>query len=542
MRRTIRRAFGSFIAAAALGLAIPADAYEPVLHEFIPPNDREDVSLSATTPDGDLKAALETGSGVVRAPDPKRPPADSDEAYHESFSQRPVYRPDRDTREPSSVRYDDPFVPSVSPFKRLRAFDMVGPDYALGVRDGSLARVEFGGEAAADEDEFYADLVVDFESAVTVLIPSVAPGARILRQHSTPAVPVEVWRDGADNWYARTPSPRGRVRLVMQVAAPRAAFGGELAMSSWDTLAPVPALPLRPARGVLRVKAALGLSRALSPADTVRKLVSYFRSFAPSDEPPRGYGDIYVDLALSQKGVCRHRAFAFLVTAIGLGIPARMVVNEAHAWVEVRGDKLWQRIDLGGAAAAIDEDLRDSRLAHVPPQDPFAWPPSSETSSGRAVAMRGRANRAFAQAEETSSDAGEVSDETEPRAGSPARPSPRADPAPKESLVTAAAPVKDERPPARVKVREGEVRVHGGSALPIAGTIDADGVGCGGLRADVALRRRDSGKATGLGSLPTDDKGVFDGALFLPVALPVGQYDVVVSTPGDARCGAGTSP
>ena len=42
-----------------------------------------------------------------------------------------------------------------------------------------------------------------------------------------------------------------------------------------------------------------------------------------------------VDLALSQKGVCRHRAFAFLVTALGLGIPARMVINEAHAWVEV---------------------------------------------------------------------------------------------------------------------------------------------------------------------------------------------------------------
>ena len=36
-----------------------------------------------------------------------------------------------------------------------------------------------------------------------------------------------------------------------------------------------------------------------------------------------------VDLALSKKGVCRHRAYAFTITAQGLGIPARMVMNEA---------------------------------------------------------------------------------------------------------------------------------------------------------------------------------------------------------------------
>ena len=67
-----------------------------------------------------------------------------------------------------------------------------------------------------------------------------------------------------------------------------------------------------------------------------------------------------------QKGVCRHRAFAFLVTALGLGIPARMVANEAHAWVEVRGETGWQRIDLGGAAAAIEEDVSEPAPAYAP--------------------------------------------------------------------------------------------------------------------------------------------------------------------------------
>ena len=73
---------------------------------------------------------------------------------------------------------------------------------------------------------------------------------------------------------------------------------------------------------------------------------------ASSNEPPTGHDDVYLDLALSQRGVCRHRAFAFLVTALHLGIPTRMVVNEAHAWVEVSDGTLWHRIDLGGDIVA----------------------------------------------------------------------------------------------------------------------------------------------------------------------------------------------
>src|SRR5438445_12091305 len=67
-----------------------------------------------------------------------------------------------------------------------------------------------------------------------------------------------------------------------------------------------------------------------------------------------------------------------------------MVINEAHGWVEVQGDRIWHRIDLGGAAAAIDERTSDSRPPHRPMSDPFEWPPSSESGSGQATAERGR--------------------------------------------------------------------------------------------------------------------------------------------------------
>ena len=266
--------------------ALPADAYQPVLHEFIPPDDGEDLALSLTTAEGDLPAAIDTRSGVVRAPETQRSPSPSESAYREPLLAIPVRLPARSRHQaPSMVRYEDPFSPSIAPYKRLHAYDAVGPDYTLRVRDASLTHVPMGGTARVGEEEFYADLTVDFAASSTVLIPSVGPGARILAQHVTPAIPIDVWRDGADNWYAKAPaSQRGRVHLVMQVAIARAAFGGEFTMPSWSGLSGVAPLPAGAARAFSKVRDALGLTRDISPAENLRKLVTYFRSFSPSDD------------------------------------------------------------------------------------------------------------------------------------------------------------------------------------------------------------------------------------------------------------------
>ena len=88
----------------------------------------------------------------------------------------------------------------------------------------------------------------------------------------------------------------------------------------------------------------------MRPKAVIAKMVEYYRGFQASNDIPNTHGDMFLDLALSKKGVCRHRAFAFLITALEIGIPTRMVVNEAHAWVEVFDGQLWHRVDLGGAA------------------------------------------------------------------------------------------------------------------------------------------------------------------------------------------------
>jgi len=546
--RGLRKVLGSLGFAWALSIALPADAHGPVLHEFIPPDDGEDVALALTTAEGDLPAAIETRSGVVRAPDTQRQPSPGERAYRESSTVPPVFRPDRDTRRPSVVHYDDPFSPSIAPYKRLRAFDLVGADYSLRVRDTSLVRVPLGGEARVGEDEFYADLTVDFESATTVLIPSVGPGARIVRQHTTPQVAMEIWRDGAENWYAKaTPSPRGRVHLVMQVAIAQTAFGKEFVMPTWAALPPAPPLPPAPARAFAKVAGQLGLSRAISPTEVVRKMVAYFRAFTPSEDPPRGNDDVYLDLALSQKGVCRHRAFAFLVTALGLGIPARMVVNEAHAWVEVQGDRFWQRIDLGGAAGAIEERVSDARPPYQPPAESFEWPLSAETGSGHAAAARGRQAGPASPRSEGPRTAGTTTSGSDD-VSVPFSSAPRSPPATsnraasrERSADEARASPGDERPKPRLVVRGDDVHVRRGEPIRVSGSVEVDGVGCGQLRVDVFLRKVDADAKTSIGSLTTDVNGAFEGDVFLPLGFPVGDYDLNVGTPGDARCGPGTS-
>ena len=382
-RRRSSRGFVLALVAALAARAAFADEGLP-LHEFIPEDPAEDLALRATTEDGRLPAAVDTPSGVVPAPARKRQAPQV--AYGGNATPDSIdasYRIDRDTTRPDVVSYDDPFTPAITPFKRLYAYDAVDESVELVVADRRLRAVELGGVALPGEDQFYGDLFVDAAAGVPVRIPTVGPDARILAARVEPPAAVEFVRDGADNWFL-VGSSRQRLRVVLQLAVPRASFGSPFPDVSWATLvARVPLLPPAvrdAARDVLRT---LGLSQSVSPRDAVSTLVAHFRSFSPSGELPtaRLPGELYRELALSKKGVCRHRAFAFVITALALGLPARLVRNEAHAWVEVYDGALWHRIDLGGAAGRFELDPAARSQPHVPPQDPFVWPPGSQSAT-----------------------------------------------------------------------------------------------------------------------------------------------------------------
>lgn len=518
----------SSLAAASWVLAFAvigrADAPAMILHEFIPPDPKEDIELAATTPDGQLPAAMETRSGVVEAPDTSRMPTNTEKAYGATAprSVESKYNPDRDTRRPIVSRYDDPFTPATAPYKRLRAYDGVAADYTLTVMDSTLVPIAEGGVVKPGEDAFFGDMTVDVAPGEPVRIPTIGPGARVVRSTTQPPVPMELVRDGAENWFVRG-RVRARVRLVLQLAAPREAFGGVFPEVHVARLPRIPAVPPNVSRSVSEVVRTLGLENEQSARAVVTKLVTYFRGFEASVDPPSGRDNIYLDLALSRKGVCRHRAYAFVVTALGMGIPSRLVLNEAHAWVEVHDGSLWRRIDLGGAATHLEEENPGPpRPAHTTPADPFPWPEGADQSdSGQGLADRARAGRV-----EPSPSASVETDGGTPRYSFQ-------DP----SL----SPHSDSLVPSTLRISNADSRVLRGSPLRVEGLVETDLGPCGFVRVNVYLRDPKTSRRYEIGAVSTDEDGRFVGSVVVPLEIAVGDYDVMVSTPGDARCGPGTS-
>lgn len=513
----------------------------PVLHEPIPPDPREDVALSVSL-DGDLPAAIDSPRGLVAAPDPGKPVGSADSPYSPT-PRRDIpdssFHPDRDTRRPDLLPYDDPFSPSTAPFKRLSAFDTVDASYTLSVRDPHTAPLAISAsQVTPAEEQFFADIVVDLAPNVKVKIPSVGPGARVLRARAgvgSEDVPFRLFRDGADNWFIEGDSAV-RVRLVMELAIPRIAFGGDFGNPSWVELPAAPPLPTRVMTSVHEVAHKIGLSHRLTPRENVTKLVAYFRSFTDSEDPPPPTHDIYLDLALSRKGVCRHRAFAFMVTAVGLGIPARMIVNEAHAWVEVNDGHLWRRIDLGGAGRTINDPL-STNIPYDPPPDPFAWPQGS--TRGDDLGDRARRDARNAPTAPTSSGSPSFaapagSGQGDTNGGTAASAGTGGATAPSGSAST----TPDERPASVVTMTLASPDARRGAPLRLRGTITAEGAPCGHVTLEVLLRGREN-KEVVIGQLATDERGAYDGALVLPAAVPLGDYDLRARTSGDARCGVG---
>jgi hypothetical protein len=491
-----------------------------VLHEYIADDPSEDLRMGTTTSDGTMPAAVQTHSGPVASPDLERSPERRATVYGAADSQGPAaFRIDRDTTRPNSVSYTDPFTPAVAPYKREYAYDAVDERLDLVVRDPSLVALPVGGSARTEDDQFYADIEAELSDGQATRIPTVGPGARLLASRVDPSVPLHFFRDSAENWFVRA-DRGGRFRVVLHVAIDRAAFGSAFADVDFDRLSRFTTrIPERLTTIGTAVARQIGVLEGTSPGEAVRILVKHFRSFSPSEDHPQSAGiDLYRELAVSQKGVCRHRAYAFVLTALAIGLPARFVRNEAHAWVEVLDAYRWHRVDLGGAASDIQYS-DDRRVAHVPPRDPFEWPSTSD--SGQAMADRARSWRAPGQGLTGRGDPGAV----------PARIPLDAPGDPEDRRV---------KPSITLQIQGAEARR--GARLKINGRIEADGVPCAEARVDLFLEpKRQGAERLQLGALVTGSDGRYEGRVVLPFTVPPGDYEVRATTPGNLVCGQGQS-
>lgn len=497
------------LALSCVGLFATWALAQPVLHELFEPDPAEDLLFGATTQSGALPAAILTPSGAVGLP-PETGGTGIVYGGPGSAKQEQSYRLDPMTAPPDRVSYDDPFRPATVPYKRASAFDFVSDDLSLRVRDEELVRVQFGGPAGPEDDVFFAALDVELVASEPVRIVSVAAGARVLKMQSTPERELEVLKDSAENWFLVGTSS-GRVHVVMEVSAPRRAFGALGPLGNWRRVAAEDEPSERVRMAAAPVLGAIRVDRTLAPSDALARLVSYFRSFTPSNESPRATTarDLYQELSLAKHGVCRHRAYAFVVTATALGLRSRLVQNEAHAWVEVFDGDGFVRVDLGGAALGLEARSFDPRLPlHEPPRDPFAWP-KGQTGGldlGRSVSR--------SSARITS--------------GWPSA----------SNLGTDSAPAPMERgfseQEATLELTLAQKNVQRGRPLRVQGFARLRGRLCPFARVDLVWDRPGQAPSP-LGSVATDAKGRFEGQVPVPRGAAVG--DGVVRATLGTRCG-----
>jgi hypothetical protein len=498
----------------------------PVLHEKFAPDPAEDLRLGATTPSGSMPAAIQTRSGVVAAPEEGQGSNSKDgTTYGGAQTPNSVdanYHVDKLTTRPNRVQYDEPFRPSILPFKRLFAFDALGGDMSLFVGERKLEPLSVGGLADESEDVFFADFEVDLVAEVPVRIPTVGPGARVRALNLDPPGPVKILRDGADNWFARA-DRGGRVRFVMQISVERRSFGSQFSVTNWHHLSrhlhPLPTTALEIATEVL---GHIGVDQSFSPARALVTLVEYFRGFRESAELPIAENpeELYRELSFSQKGVCRHRAYAFTVTALALGLPTRLVHNEAHAWVEVFDSEIWHRVDLGGAAANIQETNPDPLIPdHLPPHDPYLWP--SGANSGLSAAAGSRLGALTARSNPGRPGSNQSTSATSvdvPQAGPSA---------------SQAANLPSSTPgavPYNITLVLDTKRLLRGRPLSVKGQARRGEIPCVLSRVDIFVEG--DGAAIGIGSVATNRNGEFIGQVTLPRTTQVGPLRVTARVAG----------
>ena len=96
----------------------------------------------------------------------------------------------------------------------------------------------------------------------------------------------------------------------------------------------------------------------------------------------------------------------------------------------------------------------------------------------------------------------------------------------------------DERPTSHVTLAIKDAEIRRGGALHVSCDVRAEGGPCGHLL--VQIEAEDARHhAIPLGALATAEDGRYDGALVVPASVPLGDYDLVARTDGDARCGRG---
>jgi hypothetical protein len=520
-----------------------AKADSDLLHEYIPNVSPNEADRAISARSSDRTAVVYNGQRIEMpgvsglSNDEPMVPMTSTPSNTTSQSEigrrSPRFSPDRTTQFQGSLSYYDVFNPSIAPFKRMTAMGVVrlaedGKTPELTPLDSIRRKALVEGLDAAQNDarprdRFWGDVLLDFSGGPTVPLPSVSPESRILLLDSLPRTNLRIEKDGDDNFYAIALDANhpNSVRLRFMTDAPRTYFGTAIP----DVASTVLAREISPLPASLKKRAEqfakeLGLTAGDSLRTVLSTLTRHFRSFEEATTPPRDTGDIYLDLVRGLKGICRHRAYGFVITAQALGVPARFLQNEAHSWVEVKLPGLgWMRIDLGGAAQRIEAHGMRDKVAYWP-----AWPDELPRPPQFEEAYR-----------EASRTATAVSlnrvDQVAGRwlADGPTVAAPKQGVRPDKALLQNERQRKNAIDQSRIAIRidQKRVAVIRGQPLEISGqAVGADARGIRGVDIELSLTLSGQSGRLLLGATKSDEAGFFRGSFEVPADIAVGDYQI----------------
>lgn len=515
------------LAIVLLGAASLALAEAPARHVYVGGLTDGELALALGTTEESMPPFIVNGDEVLPMPSPAAPQGDETTLAASgtpSADAIPRMRPDRLTGTTTATDYFEAFTPAIAPHKRTLAYDAVALDGdgtpVLTVASPEPATLALDREELhGPRDAFWGNVVVDFARGSRVPLPSIAPDARTLHLRTEPSVATHLARDSAGNAYVVADAPGlGSVRIVFLTDVARGFFARPLPSQRFDALAShVPTVPPSIAERGKTFARELGIEPGSDVAVALPRLVAHFRAFSEGAPPESESGDIYLDLARGGVGVCRHRAYAFFVTAVSLGMPARYVQNEAHAWVEVELRDGFLRIDLGGGTQQIDaHGLLDRPRHEVAAADPFPRPPAFVEGLARSAIERA------AGAEDGAGGAGQQ--------GPNGRevPAPGTDSAADDADHAGDPAATDGTPPSLTEtilvLDEPNVRAYRGQVVDLRGRVE-DARSRPVVEGRVEVRVGDSPL---LGAALTDESGRFALSIAIPPSLGVGRHDLRV--------------
>lgn len=549
--------FAGVAIALAAGLAIAQTAStRQKLHEDLPAPSERPTPMIGGGSSGN-PAAFAAGDKVLPKPATDKPtsaPAKDEPVLGTTAfaaDRQTAMKPDSNTGPDATLHYVSVFNPDVLPFKRMSALDGVGDDYTLKIAHTALGELPVGGTTNKSRDRFWGSVLIQLAPGTDVALPSVAPDMRILSYEIKPPIAVRFAKDGADNFYVRTDesSASGTYRLVFLADADAGYFAPKLPTHGHytprvvATMAPPelrPTLPDPVRRAARRTLDRLGVDADMELGIVFNRLVGFFRAFQAKPLPASS-GDIYRDLCDSQAGVCRHRAFAFMVTANALGIPTRFVENEAHAFVEVWfPERNWQRIDLGGAALRMEVQGAGNKTLHRPrDDDPFEKPPEYKQNYTQLEGdIKGLTQQQLADKHKSlgqsppsgafdpdGSGSGAAADRVLPGQGAPVS---TRDPKKRSPVLT---------------VTLADEHAFRGDQIHVEGRASVAGKGLPDHTVDVFLSPPGRGGLDGivLGRVVTDPDGSFRADFSVPATTVLAAYDIWLSSPEDAYYNAAFS-